>query len=83
MGIDWVLRIDYQFIFDQSKNPMTGGMGGVKGGNKSINTSDTNMVDAYKGHGVFDSDVTTIFLSKKIFVIDVSNETAGSCCLYV
>jgi len=58
-------------------------MGGVKRGHKSINTSDTDMVDAYEGCCVFDSDVTTILLSQNIFVIDVSNETAGSCCLCV
>ena len=55
----------------------------MKRGHKSINTSDTDMVDAYEGCCVFDSDVTTILLSQNIFVIDVSNETAGSCCLCV
>ena len=58
-------------------------MGGVKRGHKSMNTSDTDMVDAYEGHCVFDSELTTILLSGKIFVIDVLNETAGSCCLCV
>ena len=62
---------------------MMGGMGGVKRGHKSINTSDTDMVDAYEGRGEFYSEPTTILLSKKIYVIDVLNETAGICCLCV
>ena len=48
-----------------------------------MNTSDTDMVDAYEGYCIFDSELTTILLSGKIFVIDVLNETAGSCCLCV
>ena len=51
----------------------------MKRGHKSINTSDTNMVDEYEGRGVFDSELTTILLSEKIFAIDILNKTAGSC----
>ena len=59
------------------------GVGGVKREHKSINTSDKDMVDAYEGHVVFDSELRTILLSEKIFVIGILNETDGSCCLCV
>ena len=41
------------------------GVGGVKRGHKSINTSNADMVDVYEGRGVFDSEPTTILLSEK------------------
>ena len=66
--------------FSQSKNSNYEGVGVGGVWHKSINTSDTDMANVYKGRGVFDSEPTTILSSGKIILIDILNEAASSCC---
>ena len=54
-------------------------MRGRKREHKLIRESVTDTVDVYEGRGIFVFEPTTTFLSGKIIVTDILNETAGSC----
>ena len=70
-------------FWDQSKknDGERVGVGVVKRKHKSISTSDADMVNEYKGHGILNFEQTTKLLSGKIFSTDILNETASNCAV--
>ena len=53
-------------LFQNKKSNHEGvGVGCMKRGHESINSSNTDMVDVYEGRGMSDSEPTTILLPEK------------------